>query len=210
MCGELFVSMYGTRTAANNWQKFYTKVLLDNGFKRTRACTCTFRHTSRDIDLVVHGDDFISTADGEDLQWLRMLFEIKFEISTNVIGHEAGDDKQLKVLNRIISVEENGFTYEPDARHAEIVIRELGLQEAKAVTTPVADECHESDEFLDHERFKKYQSLCARCNFLALDRMDIQFASKINRAVINAIRITPLDDAGNHQSQVHHPNIHRD
>ena len=139
MCGEILVSMYGTRTAANNWQKFYTKVLLDNGFKRTRACTCTFRHTSRDIDLVVHGDDFISTGDGEDLQWLRMLFETKFEISTNVIGHEAGDDTQLKVLNRIISVKENAYTYEPDARHAEIVIRELGLQEAKAVTTPVAE-----------------------------------------------------------------------
>ena len=178
MCGELLVSMYGTRPAANNWQKFYTKVLLDNGFKRSRGCTCTFHHSERDIDLVVHGDDFITTGDGADLQWLKTVFESKFEISTNVIGHEPGDEKQLKVLNRIITVEADGYTYEPDARHAEIVIREMNLQNSKAVTTPVSDEQHESDELLDHERFKKYQSLCARCNFLAIDRMDIQFASK--------------------------------
>ena len=82
------------------------------------------------------------------------------------------------MLNRIISVEEGGYTYEPDARHAEVIIKELGLQEAKPVTTPVADECHETDELLDHERFKKYQSICARAHFLALDRMDIQYASK--------------------------------
>ena len=46
------------------------------------------------------------------------------------------------------------------------------------MTTPVADECHKTDELLDHERLEKYQSICARTNFLALDRMDIQYASK--------------------------------
>ena len=174
---RILVSMCGTWPAANKWQKCYTTLVTENGFKRTRACTCVFRHPERDIDLMVHGDDIISTGDAEDLAWLKELFEKQFEISTNIIGHEPGDEKHLKVLNRIISVEEGGYTYEPDARHAEVIIKELGLQEAKPVTTPVADECHETDELLDHERFKKYQSICARANFLALDRMDIQFAS---------------------------------
>ena len=38
MCGELLVSMYGTRPAASNWQKCYTDLLVENGFNRTRAC----------------------------------------------------------------------------------------------------------------------------------------------------------------------------
>ena len=177
MCGELLVSMYGTRPAAGNWQKCYTNLLTENGFKRTRACTCTFRHTGHDIDLMVHGDDFLSTGDQEDLKWLQEVFESKFEISTNTIGHDPNDEKQLKILNRIITVEENGYTYEPDARHAETIIIELGLQDAKSVSTPVADELRESDELLDREKFKKYQSICARANFLAIDRIDIQFAS---------------------------------
>ena len=67
MCGELLVSMYGTRPAASNWQKCYTDLLVESGFNRTRACACTFRHAERDIDLIVHGDDFLSVADQEDL-----------------------------------------------------------------------------------------------------------------------------------------------
>eukprot|EP00973_Karenia_brevis_P013477 1830182-Karenia_brevis.AAC.1 len=32
MCGELLVSMYGTRTAALNWQQCVTQALVSNGF----------------------------------------------------------------------------------------------------------------------------------------------------------------------------------
>jgi hypothetical protein len=172
------VSMYGTRPAAGNWQKCYTKLLLDNGFTRTRASTCVFHHRERDIDLIVHGDDFVTAGDHEDLVWLQGIFESTFEISTTILGHDEGDAKDAKFLNRIISVTEGGYTYEADARHAEMVIRDLGLGNAKSVSSPVSDESFESEEFLDHERFKKYQSICARANFLAVDRMDIQFATK--------------------------------
>jgi hypothetical protein len=178
MCGELLVSMYGTRPAASNWQKCYTELLQMNGFKVTRASTCMLWHPEKDIVVMVHGDDFISTADGDDLEWLKMVFETKFEISTEVIGHEHGDLKELKVLNRFISATEDGFVYESDVRHADILIKELGLENAKKVNTPVADVHHESDELLDHDKFKKYQSLCARANFMAIDRFDLQYAAK--------------------------------
>ena len=32
MCGRLNFSMYGTRSAATNWQAHYTKMLVQNGF----------------------------------------------------------------------------------------------------------------------------------------------------------------------------------
>ena len=86
--------------------------------------------------------------------------------------------KAVKVLNRIISVVDDGYTYEVDARHVEHMIRDLGLQEAKSVSSPVSDEHGSEEILLEHEKFKKYQSICARGNFLALDRMDIQFATK--------------------------------
>ena len=47
MRGELLVSMYGTRPTANNWQKGYTTLATENGFKRTRACACMFRRPER-------------------------------------------------------------------------------------------------------------------------------------------------------------------
>ena len=178
MCGELLVSMYGTRPAASNWHTCYTKLLEDSGFIKSRASPCVFYHSIRDIDLIVHGDDFVSTGAEEDLQWLRVVFETKFELSTDVIGPEEKDSKVVKVLNRIISVSEHGYTYEADARHAEIIIRDLGLSEAKGVSSPWSEEHFEEEELLDHERFKRYQSICARANFLVLDRIDIQFATK--------------------------------
>ena len=63
MCGELMVSMYGTRPAASNWQTCYTKLLVDNGFTKTRASTCVFYHHVRDLDLIAHGYDFVATGD---------------------------------------------------------------------------------------------------------------------------------------------------
>ena len=63
---ELMVSMYGARPAASNWQKCYTKLLVDNGFAKTRASTRVFYHHVRDLDLTAHGDDFVTTGDQKD------------------------------------------------------------------------------------------------------------------------------------------------
>ena len=82
------------------------------------------------------------------------------------------------MLNGIRSVEENGYTYEADARHAELLIRDLGLEEARSFISPASDERFESEGFLDRGKFKQYQSICARANFLAVDRLDLQFATK--------------------------------
>ena len=94
-----------------------------------------------------------------------------------MIGHEDEDEKQINILNRIITVQQNGYIYEPDTRRAELIVKELGLKDAKAVSNPVAEH-HESEELLDHERFNKYQSICVRTIFFAIYRPDLQYASK--------------------------------
>ena len=127
---------------------------------------------------MVHGDDFVSTADIVDPRWLESMLKEKFAITTDIIGHEEESKKQIQVLNRFISVREGGNTYDSDIRHSEMIVKELGLQGVKTPSTPVSDTHHESDELLDHERFKKYQSLCAAANFLAIDRIDLQSGAK--------------------------------
>lgn len=62
-CGELRASMYGTRPASQNWQRCYAELLVNNCFMVTRACTCIMRHDMKDLDLLAHGDDFVSVAD---------------------------------------------------------------------------------------------------------------------------------------------------
>ena len=53
----------------------------------------------------------MATADIED------LLKEKFEITTDIIGHEEESMKQTKVLNRFMSVKDGGCTHEPDVRH---------------------------------------------------------------------------------------------
>ena len=178
MCGELLVSMYGTRPAESNWRKCYTELLIANGFTRTRASTCVFHHASRHIKMMVHGDDFVSTGDDDDLQWLQTIFECKFEIYNVILGHEEKDTKTAKVLNWIKIVCENAYSYGADARHPELIIKSLKLQEAKQVSTPYVEETYEEDSPLEHDKFKAYQSIRAGANFRATDRNDIILATK--------------------------------
>ena len=42
-----------------------------------------FRHQERDIVVMVHRDDFVWTADIEELRWLEKMFKEKFEIPTD-------------------------------------------------------------------------------------------------------------------------------
>ena len=61
-CGWLNMSMYGTRDAASNWEGKYSTVLINAGFKRGESNPCVFRHDARDIDTLLHGDDYVSSA----------------------------------------------------------------------------------------------------------------------------------------------------
>ena len=41
---------------------------------------CAFGDSTRDLDMVVHGDDFIVAGDGDDLDWLFQKLIEKLEL----------------------------------------------------------------------------------------------------------------------------------
>ena len=109
-----------------------------------------------------------------------------------------GDQKHLRVLGRIITINDQGVIYEPDQRHAEAVCRELRVSGGNSCATPWekeagtsgdaarsrarrlapgsggADDEEEAEEKLKDAELTTYRSLSARLNYLALDRPDIQ------------------------------------
>ena len=174
------MSMYGTRPVAGNWQRFHTQKLVESGFLKTSSSTCIFFHPARHVLVFVHGDDFVSVGDGDDLQWFSQVLRRSFEIKSTTIGHDVGDKKQVKVLNRIITVTTTGFEYEPDIRHAELIMKELDVCHSNSVKTPWSEGLCSSalDEALSDDGRRRYRSVSARLNFLALDRIDLQFAAK--------------------------------
>ena len=67
---------------------------------------------------------------------LRQRLEGRFEIKTKVVGLGKEESREARVLNRIIRATSAGWQYEPDQRHAEMIISEMGLEGSKSVKSP--------------------------------------------------------------------------
>ena len=102
---------------------------------------CNFWHPSRDVAVTVHGDDFTATGRENELQWFNGILKGAYEVKTKFLGPDKQRHLQeVRILNRVIRWEEWGIGYEADQRHAELVVKELGLEESRPVTTPGAKE----------------------------------------------------------------------
>ena len=181
-CGRLIRCMYGTKSAATRWEDTYTKALGRLGFAQGRASPCCFTHMSRDLKVVVHGDDFTVLGRDEDLDYFQNGIQGEFEVKVRGrLGSGKNDDKCMRILNRIVRWTDAGLRVEADPRHVEILIKEMGLGEANAVKTPGVkdrDKGEHGEQPLDKAEASMYRSCVARANYLAQDRPDIAYAVK--------------------------------
>ena len=96
-----------------------------------------------------------------------------------IVGPDASDTKEITVLNRVIRWTSKGLEYEPDPRHAELLIEQLALHGCKSLSTPGVKDGEESlSEPLSPSDASLYRSMTARANYLAQDRPDVCFAVK--------------------------------
>ena len=81
------------------------------------ANPCVLYHRVKDIIIVVHGDDFPALGADVDLDWheqtLPELCEIKLR---SCLGEGCPGPQEIRILNRVVSVDSNGLTYEADPR----------------------------------------------------------------------------------------------
>ena len=103
------------------------------GFRRGRYNPCLYAHSEWKFRVFLHGDDFASVGNREVLRKFKEKMEQRFEINTSVIGTGSSEVQEARVLNRIIRVTAKCWEYEPDQRHAEIIVDQLGLKDAKSV-----------------------------------------------------------------------------
>ena len=179
LVGRLNLSMYGTREAAKAWQSKVATHLQAIGFKKGRVNPCIFWHASRDIRTLVHGDNYFSSGCDDDLEWLRDQLSSQFDIKTTIIGPGCNQEKEMKILNRVVRFEDHTIVYEADQRHAEIMVETLKLGDCNPLATPAEDRGNDEEQGpeCNEEHKNMYKSLVARANFLSPDRMDIQYAT---------------------------------
>ena len=178
--GRLNVCLYGTRDAAKQWQEALSKHLSDLGFTRGKGHPAVFAHPSRGIMTLVHGDDYVSAGLTTDLDWLEEELGKKYGIKTQRAGQHGDAECEVKVLNRVIRRTENGYEMEADPRHSELICEQLLESGVRKVTTPGTDAnlTKEDEEPLTGDAIRQFRSTAARCNYLGLDRPDLQFAIK--------------------------------
>ena len=152
------------------------------GFEVGKYNVSTYYHKSKKIRTLVHGDDFVSACSRPSAVWLKHKLQERFEIKTTIIGHGIEDAKEGKVLNRVIRAVKEGFEYEADQRHGEIMAKTLELEDARPVSTAGGDEKpwleEEESQALDAAKATEYRALAARANYLASDRPDMQYSTK--------------------------------
>ena len=161
------------------------------GYIRGIANPCLFRHATKDVSLTVHGDDFVGVGSEEYLQEIKSILEKRYKITVEMLGSGKSDVQEVKILNRVIRWADSGILLEADPRHAEIIIEHYGLEVSKASkvlgSKPVKKESEETDEEEEDDEMDielgpreayEHRSVAARLNYLAVDRVDIQFATK--------------------------------
>ena len=125
--------------------------------------------TKKNIRTYIHGGDFVSVASDGNLKWLRAQVERNYELNTQLLGPHKSDNQEVKVLNRIIRWTPDGFKYEADLRHAELVIKDLGLDKAKGVSRRGTKEegrtNDNNEETLDEHKSSEYRAIVARMNY---------------------------------------------
>ena len=75
--GQLQLSLYVTRDAAQKWAHEHTTFLLSLGFQVERESQCNFTHKARRVHLAVHGDDFTVVASAKQIAWLGEAMKMR-------------------------------------------------------------------------------------------------------------------------------------
>ena len=152
------------------------------GFEVIRFNSCMFQHKSRQIRCLVHGDDFVSVGQPEELKWMRAKLSQRFEIKTSMVGMNThdGEIKEARILNRVIRVTSQGWEYLADQRHVDLIIQETGASDKSTLTHPGGDkkvmEEESSSKELTGSEATRFRAVAARANYLSADRPDIQYA----------------------------------
>ena len=84
-----------------------------------------YYNKARNFSTLVHGDDYALVGSLANLRWLKGQLGATFEMKAVIAGHSDESDvvREAKILNRIIRATPDGWEYECDQRHAEIMIK---------------------------------------------------------------------------------------
>ena len=113
--------------ASRCFGKLVAEVLTDARFETVSIVPNTYHHPQRDIDTVVHGDDFVAVAEDGQLDHFEQVLDNSMEIKqVGRIG--PGPSSTGRVLKRVVNWCGDGFTWEADPKLTETLLNMLNLR----------------------------------------------------------------------------------
>jgi hypothetical protein len=86
---------------------------------------------------VVHGRDFEVLGTDADLDWYEKALQSSFEIELRGrLGEGCPGPQEIRILNRVVSVDSNGLTHEADPRHGDLLMSSLNRNLSNSSATP--------------------------------------------------------------------------
>ena len=130
----------------------------------------------------MHVDDLLCTNLRGDLVWLKKQKKKEYELETMLMGEDDDMEKKAIYLGRTLEWGENGIGVRPDRRHMRSLLRELGMENCRSISTllsaTVEKEGNRSDRpEVSAELATKNGAAVARVVCLAQDRLDFGVAA---------------------------------
>ena len=92
---------------------------------------CLFYSKVEDRGVMVHDDDFVAIGSEKATRKLKKSLKTAYKVKCDVFEGDKDELDEIRFLNRLIRRDDQGLSLEADPRHAEIVVRDLGLENAK-------------------------------------------------------------------------------
>ena len=162
------------------WQDHLRETLLDIKFKESVTHPGVLQHETRDILLCVHVDALLCTGVRDDLVWLKKQLLKNYELETLLMGEDDDMVKKAVSLGRALEWSENGLSVRPDRRRVRSLLRELGMETCRSISTPLcatAEKEGRKSKWVSAELATKHRAAVARVVFLAQDRLDLGVAA---------------------------------
>jgi hypothetical protein len=162
--------------------------MKEMGFSECKVTNGVFTHPERNIRVVVHVDDFLLSGEQHQLSWFQDQMAKKYELKVQTAGWNQGDNRELQFLGRVIRLTQTGIELEGDDKHVELMTKEWDMDYCNPVANPyvkpatgvasITDAASEAKD-LSSADATLYRRAAARINYVALDRPDLSFASRV-------------------------------
>ena len=87
------------------------------------------------------------------------MLKAAYKVKVETLGGDEGDSSEIRVLNRVLRRTADGYRVEADPRHAEAVIRDLGLAGAKGGRLPgTKEEKRKHSEVSNEQQSDEHES----------------------------------------------------